>query len=32
MLLAEDQNMIQALASKRSDQTFSVWILPRRPR
>src|SRR6266511_2517519 len=29
MPLAEDQNMIQALASKRSDQTFSIWILPR---
>ena len=26
MPLAEDQNMIQALAPKRSDQTFSVWI------
>src|SRR6266436_8736365 len=32
MPLAEDQDMIQALAPKRSDQTFSVWILPRRPR
>jgi hypothetical protein len=29
MPLAEDQDMIQALAPKRSDQTFSVWILPR---
>ncbi len=32
MLLAEDQNMIQALAPKRSNQTFSVRILPRRSR
>jgi hypothetical protein len=31
MPLAEDQNMIQALTPKRSDQTFSVRILPRRP-
>jgi NAD(P)H-binding len=32
MLLAEDQNMIQALAPKRSDQPFRIWILPGRPR
>src|SRR6516162_3316673 len=32
MPLAEDQNMIQALAPKRSDQPFSIWILPGRPR
>ena len=25
-------DMIQALAPKRSDQAFSVWVLPRRPR
>jgi hypothetical protein len=28
MLLAQDQNMIQALAATRSDQAFSVRILP----
>jgi hypothetical protein len=32
MPLADDQNMIQALTPKRSDQAFSVWVLPRRPR
>ena len=33
MIFRKDRwNMIQALAPKRSDQTFSVWILPRRPR
>jgi hypothetical protein len=32
MPFAEDQDMIQALAQKRSDQAFSVWILPRRSR
>src|SRR3974390_1793099 len=32
MPLAKDQNMIQALASKRPDQAFNIWILPRRPR
>src|SRR6266480_4964669 len=32
MPLADDQNMIQALTPKRSDQPFSVWVLPRRPR
>ena len=32
MPLAEDQNMIQAFAPKRSDQPFSIWILPGRPR
>jgi hypothetical protein len=29
MPLAEDQDMIQALASKRPDQAFNVWVLPR---
>jgi hypothetical protein len=32
MLLADDQNMIQALTPKASDQAFSVWVLARRPR
>ena len=32
MPLAKDQNMIQALASKRPDQAFNIWVLPRRPR
>ena len=32
MLLAEDQNMIQALAPKRPDQPFRICILPGRPR
>jgi gamma-glutamylcysteine synthetase len=27
MPLADDQNMIQALTPKRSDQAFSVWVL-----
>jgi hypothetical protein len=31
MMLAEEPNMIQALAPERSDQTFSVRVLPRRP-
>ena len=26
---AEDQHMIEALASKRPDQTLNIWILPR---
>ena len=30
--LTEDDNMIQAFASQRADQTFSDTILPRRPR
>ena len=30
MSLAEDQNMIQAFAPKRSNQAFRVWILPGR--
>jgi len=29
MPLADDQNMIQALTPKTSDQTFSVRVLPR---
>src|ERR1700730_15456820 len=32
MPFADDQNMIQALTPKRSDQALSVWVLPRRPR
>src|SRR5258708_32876599 len=32
MPLADDQNMIPALTPTRSDQAFSVWVLPRRPR
>jgi hypothetical protein len=32
MLHAKNQNVIQAVAPKRSDQAFSIWILPRRPR
>src|SRR4029450_1849941 len=28
---AEDQNMIQALAAKRPDQAFHIWVLPGRP-
>jgi hypothetical protein len=31
MPLAEDQNVIQALAPKRSDQALSIRILPGRP-
>jgi hypothetical protein len=27
MPLADDQNMIQALTPKRSDQAFSIWVL-----
>src|SRR5262245_38040883 len=29
---AEDENVIQAVAPKRSDQAFSIWILPWRSR
>jgi hypothetical protein len=29
---AKDQNVIQAVAPKRSYQAFSIWILPGRPR
>ena len=29
---AEDKNVIQTVAPKRSDQAFSIWILPRRSR
>ena len=32
MSLAEDQEMIQAVAAKRTDQAFNVWILPGRSR
>ena len=32
MLFTEDQNMIQALATKCSDQAFNIWVLPGRPR
>ena len=32
MPCAEDENVIQAVAPKRSDQAFSIWILPRRTR
>jgi hypothetical protein len=32
MPFAEDQDMIQALASKRSDQTLNIWVLPGRSR
>jgi hypothetical protein len=32
MPLAEDQNMIQALAPDRADQALNIWILPGRPR
>jgi hypothetical protein len=30
MPFAEDQNMIQALAAKRPDQAFHIWVLPGR--
>src|SRR6266568_5905025 len=32
MAFTEDQDMIQAFAAKRPDQTFNVRVLPRRPR
>jgi hypothetical protein len=32
MPLAEDQDMIQALAAERSDQALNICILPGRPR
>ena len=32
MPCAEDENVIQAVAPKRSDQAFSIWILPWRSR
>ena len=32
MLFTEDQHMIQALAAKRPDQAFNIWILPGRAR
>jgi hypothetical protein len=32
MLLAEDENVIQTVAPKRSNEAFDVWILPRRSR
>jgi hypothetical protein len=32
MQCAENENMIQAVAPKRSDQAFSIWVLPRRSR
>src|SRR5262245_19249015 len=32
MSLAEDQNMIQTVAPKRSDQAIGVWVLPRSSR
>jgi hypothetical protein len=32
MPFAEDQDMIQALAAKRPDQAFNIWVLPGRPR
>jgi hypothetical protein len=32
MPFAEDQHMIQALASKRPDQTLNIGVLPRRSR
>ena len=32
MLFAKDQHMIQALAAKRPDQAFNIWVLPWRPR
>ena len=31
MLFTEDQDMIQALATERPDQTFNIWVLPGRP-
>src|SRR5215471_4960472 len=32
MPFAQDQNMIQALAAKRPDQAFHIWVLPGRAR
>jgi hypothetical protein len=32
MLFIEDQDMIQAFAAKRPDQTFNIWVLPGRAR
>jgi hypothetical protein len=32
MPLAENENVIQTVAPKRSNEPFSVWILPRRSR
>ena len=32
MLLAEDENVIQTVAPKRSNEAFSVWILRWRSR
>ena len=32
MLFTEDQDMIQALATERPDQTFNIWVLPGRAR
>ena len=31
MLFTKDQHMIQALAAKRPDQAFNIWVLPGRP-
>jgi len=32
MPLTEDENVIQTVAPKRSNEAFNVWILPRRSR
>ena len=32
MLFTKDQHMIQALAAKRPDQAFNIWVLPGRAR
>src|SRR5262245_38928612 len=32
MPLAENEDMIQALAAKRPDQAFNIWVLPGRAR
>ena len=32
MLFTKDQHMIQALAAKRPDQAFNIWVLSGRPR
>src|SRR5262249_19428512 len=32
MLFTENQDMIQALAAKRADQAFNIWVLPGRAR
>ena len=32
MPFAEDQDMIQAVASKRPNQAFNIWVLPGRSR